>query len=597
LELVKISDNRSKTTSPKFGNFFRKKDIGSFSIKSKFTNNHPNAIYKHEADAMADKVTGNESTQQPFFRPVITTIQRKHEEEDKLQRKQSNTEAGATSSTESYLSSLSGGRNLNENERTFFEPRMGSDFSDIRLHTDNAANQSAKEINALAYTSGNNIVFGSGQYQPGTAAGRQLLAHELTHTIQQKAVAAAKIQRSTAGTVSFDPPKVIRKNPLAKINSGETPGKTKLTINGNEVDDSSFANQLTDIKQKITPTAIVQQPNAGGTKGCSFDSSFNLKTSAKIFVITPPGAKGWSGRIDMTKINPAPPTPCAGKGLVPATMTAKPTDQSYATLVEDSEMEHVKELETLHNRHFEPYYHFIKRLNASGADEQDCSKNLTDKIDKRDDQAALGFGLADVAETRKFDAPGSTHHGTTLITKIGAGCSSAELEATQDNPQVVGNQPGNVPISASVQTVIDNTKLKVSGNDLTDTAGFTKTFSSAANAIMAMRILRAYRITSINTIGKFQFILNGVSPPAGKGPASNEVAIDPSLYQVTISHPNPDEWMISQVNQDRVLPIIKFGAARDDAYSAIEQMRKYNFVSFGFVGSDPDNPEFLYFKT
>jgi hypothetical protein len=170
---------------------------------------------------------------------------------------------------------------------------------------------------------------------------------------KKQGVTTNNVQRLPAGTLSFEPPQVTKKNPLTKINNGESPGKTKVTINGKEIDDSNFANQLADIKQKITPTTIVQQPNAGGTKGCSFDASFALKTSAKISAITSPGAKGWSGHIDMTKVTPAPPRQCIGKGLVAATMKAKPTSQSYAKLVEDSEVEHVKELEILHNRHFQ----------------------------------------------------------------------------------------------------------------------------------------------------------------------------------------------------------------------------------------------------
>lgn len=69
--------------------------------------------------------------------------------------------------------------------RTFMEPRFGHDFSQIRIHTDAQAAQSAKAVDALAYTLGTNVVFGAGQYAPDTPKGRRVLAHELTHTIQQ----------------------------------------------------------------------------------------------------------------------------------------------------------------------------------------------------------------------------------------------------------------------------------------------------------------------------------------------------------------------------------------------------------------------------
>lgn len=65
------------------------------------------------------------------------------------------------------------------------EPRFGVDFSQVRVHTDPRATESAQAVNALAYTVGRNVVFGTGQYAPGTSEGRRLLAHELVHTIQQ----------------------------------------------------------------------------------------------------------------------------------------------------------------------------------------------------------------------------------------------------------------------------------------------------------------------------------------------------------------------------------------------------------------------------
>ena len=70
-----------------------------------------------------------------------------------------------------------------------FEPRFGYDFSQVRIHTDARAAESARAVNARAYTVGREVVFGAGQYSPGTAAGQRLLAHELTHIVQQRASA------------------------------------------------------------------------------------------------------------------------------------------------------------------------------------------------------------------------------------------------------------------------------------------------------------------------------------------------------------------------------------------------------------------------
>ena len=79
----------------------------------------------------------------------------------------------------------SSGQPLDPATRAFFEPRFGQDFSRVRVHTDARAADSAKAVNALAYTVGRDVVFASGQYAPDTNTGRRLLAHELTHVVQQ----------------------------------------------------------------------------------------------------------------------------------------------------------------------------------------------------------------------------------------------------------------------------------------------------------------------------------------------------------------------------------------------------------------------------
>jgi len=78
-----------------------------------------------------------------------------------------------------------GGRPLDSATRAFMESRFGRDFSSVRVHHDARAARSAAAVNALAYTVGQDIVFAQGQYEPATPAGRELLAHELAHTVQQ----------------------------------------------------------------------------------------------------------------------------------------------------------------------------------------------------------------------------------------------------------------------------------------------------------------------------------------------------------------------------------------------------------------------------
>jgi Domain of unknown function (DUF4157) len=86
------------------------------------------------------------------------------------------------------------GQPLDPSTRSFMEPRFGRDFSNVRVHTDPAATASARSVNALAFTVGNNIVFGAGQYSPSTSHGRSLVAHELAHVVQQRANGNALLQ-------------------------------------------------------------------------------------------------------------------------------------------------------------------------------------------------------------------------------------------------------------------------------------------------------------------------------------------------------------------------------------------------------------------
>jgi hypothetical protein len=78
------------------------------------------------------------------------------------------------------------GQPLERSTQRFMEGRMGQDFGDVRVHTDATASDSARSVNAQAYTVGNDIVFQNGAYAPETDTGRHMLAHELTHVVQQR---------------------------------------------------------------------------------------------------------------------------------------------------------------------------------------------------------------------------------------------------------------------------------------------------------------------------------------------------------------------------------------------------------------------------
>ena len=110
---------------------------------------------------------------------------RKEKESATLQRTEtSSAEVGAVPPVVNEVLD-SPGQPLDDASRSFFEPRFGRDFSRVRVHTDAKAHESAKAVNAKAYTVGQDLVFKEGQFTPGSSSGKKLLAHELAHVAQQ----------------------------------------------------------------------------------------------------------------------------------------------------------------------------------------------------------------------------------------------------------------------------------------------------------------------------------------------------------------------------------------------------------------------------
>jgi len=134
------------------------------------------------------------------------------EEKIPLQRKTGSASSESTQSvSENVLSDLGPGRPLDAGTRNFFELRFGRDFSRVRVHTNDAAAQSARDVDALAYTVGRDVVFGAGQYAPQTWLGKKLLAHELTHVTQQSTApvsGGARLQRVCIDDPECKPAKV-----------------------------------------------------------------------------------------------------------------------------------------------------------------------------------------------------------------------------------------------------------------------------------------------------------------------------------------------------------------------------------------------------
>lgn len=147
--------------------------------RKQITNTTENEVQRKEADEK------NPIDLQAKFNNILPVIN----------RKESTNTAGAVASQSVEQVLAAPGMAMEEEHRNFMEERFQYDFSKVKIHDDSTAHQSASDINAYAYTNQHHIVFGEGQYRPATDAGKKLLAHELTHVVQQGA-AGNEIQRS-----------------------------------------------------------------------------------------------------------------------------------------------------------------------------------------------------------------------------------------------------------------------------------------------------------------------------------------------------------------------------------------------------------------
>jgi len=155
-------------------------------LQTKLAINEPGDRYEQEADRIADQV---------LAAPVHAEISSAPPRIQRFTGQPSGQAATAPASVDHVLASP--GRPLEPALRQDMEQRFGHDFSGVRVHSGSAAEQSAQDVNAHAYTVGNNMVFGVGQLAPGTHDGRRLIAHELTHVLQQSGEGVSQVQRQS----------------------------------------------------------------------------------------------------------------------------------------------------------------------------------------------------------------------------------------------------------------------------------------------------------------------------------------------------------------------------------------------------------------
>jgi hypothetical protein len=273
-----------------------RRDTGFFippSVQTKLAINKPGDPLEREADSMADRVVSSkaqpkqEEPENLQLRPQMVgeelqrQIETQEEEEivngqeepkkEELQRQcadceqeehiqRSTTGEGSSSNVAPPIVNRvvsGGGDPLESGTRNFMENRFSSDFSKVRVHKDSQAQLSAKAISAQAYTYGPHIVFARGKYQPHTSGGSHLLAHELTHVVQQDQTVRrflTKNQATPSGNFSHLPRQSTAEEP-----SPLTPEKDKNTseLSATELPPEGLAMAEVSVGSR-TPTAEVE---------------------------------------------------------------------------------------------------------------------------------------------------------------------------------------------------------------------------------------------------------------------------------------------------------------------------------------------------
>lgn len=288
-----------------YGNTYVQRLLNSGSLRAKLNVSSPGDKYEEEADQVSQKVMsmvtppkptrfqeqkdGAELSQiSPLAASITPLVQRQGEEEEELQTKslvqrqgeeedqQELVDAGrghaparplaessapavqcqAADRTEvsdalesRIVTSKGGGKPLTEDARAYMEPRFGADFSGVRVHADSEAAGMNRALNAQAFTHGRDVYMGEGKYNPDSDAGKRLLAHELTHVVQQGGARAEAQLQPTFGWSQRDAGAVQRDG-----------GKTEFPKWRQIIKDSTVKTKMSEIWNqslaKATPAGV-----------------------------------------------------------------------------------------------------------------------------------------------------------------------------------------------------------------------------------------------------------------------------------------------------------------------------------------------------
>lgn len=354
-------------------------------------------------------------------------------EDEEVQSKASNKKPTKhKGSFESKLRRGNGGQRLARTVRNEMEAGFGSSFSHIKIHNDSEAAKMSASIGAQAFTHGNDIYFNKGKFNPNSKDGKILLAHELTHTIQQEGAKEKKIQRQPSyggATIKQD----INAFDASTAPAGNVTGlgHTALYVNGHELKSYHKQNGNDALKELLFP--LPKYTKLGGK--CYITSKdIAVKMHSVIRIVGAPFSK----EIPKNSINTVlggvlvDPEKCKTGGDVTINIQGQESVEELRANTLKAEMQHAKSDLCLFETYIKKYQEDVNALpdefDAGYLGLGSCKSRLEEQLNRRERTSLFVHDMA--AATRFYDFAGL--HTATIRKNINEGCSEITAKITLD---------------------------------------------------------------------------------------------------------------------------------------------------------------------
>ncbi len=348
----------------------KKKLVGQ-SLQTKLSINEPGDRYEQEADRVAEQVMRMGETLSQSDTAKISRSRL-------VQRNAGANAAGAGAAPAIVQDVLSSpGEPLDAGTRAFFEPRFGHDFSQVRVHSDRHAAESARAVNALAYTVGAHVSFSAGQYRTNSTEGRRLLAHELTHVVQQSAAGSYRAP-SLQRTASFVNGSISETLNLAdRVLNGQSAGETDFVLNG-----STFTT-VTTVNDGVKALHVPRLGSSarGRRTRCWFASVPDNEVSFAMRILSPDPWSAATTKAAMGNLLPGLSAACSGADTATFTVNGSPKNQDQRDRTRAHEQRHADDYQVILNDIIAPWDKAVtearaKRKAVVDADKDQCSVKL-----------------------------------------------------------------------------------------------------------------------------------------------------------------------------------------------------------------------------